>query len=247
MIQPVRNCTLRSVRGQRKGPQPNAAVAGRVVGGQLQVAAAEEPGDPAVRAAEVEDEDARVVLQGLDEQEIERETLALRQSPRGRAYGRRRRETGRSETASATGFRGWRAPRGQDARCAARRSAGRRSAPGTPPRPPTQTRIGPVVSEVAPAVGRTTPGAGRSLRGSPSRRAPRRCEGCHRRGVRSVQGRRASAMVSARSPYATPSVSSSTSASPKRPDSTSAALSTIADAVPSVSCTWAIIEYRLEK
>ena len=62
-------------RGQRKGPQPNAAVAGRVVGGQLQVAAPEEPGDPAVRASEVEDEDARVVLQSLDEQEIERETL----------------------------------------------------------------------------------------------------------------------------------------------------------------------------
>ena len=61
--------------GQRKGPQPKAAVPGRVVGGQLQVAAAEEPGDPAVRAAEVEDEDARVVLQGLDEQKVERETL----------------------------------------------------------------------------------------------------------------------------------------------------------------------------
>ena len=30
---------------------------------------------PAVRAAEVEDEDARVVLQGLDEQKIEREAL----------------------------------------------------------------------------------------------------------------------------------------------------------------------------
>ena len=60
---------------QRKGPQPKAAVSGRVVGGQLQVAAPEEPGDPAVRAPEVEDEDARVVLQGLDEQKIEREAL----------------------------------------------------------------------------------------------------------------------------------------------------------------------------
>ena len=60
---------------QRKGPQPKSAVPGRVVGGQLQVAAPEEPGDPAVRAPEVEDEDARVVLQGLDEQKIEREAL----------------------------------------------------------------------------------------------------------------------------------------------------------------------------
>ena len=75
MIQPVRNWRLRSVRGSAKGRKSKAARAGRVVGGQLQVAAPEEPGDPAVRAPEVEDEDARVVLQGLDEQEIERETL----------------------------------------------------------------------------------------------------------------------------------------------------------------------------
>ena len=75
MIQPVKNCRLRSVRGRAKGRKPKAAVPGRVVGGQLQVAAPEEPGDPAVRAPEVEDEHARVVLQGLDEQEIEREAL----------------------------------------------------------------------------------------------------------------------------------------------------------------------------
>ena len=61
--------------GQRKRPQSKPALPGGVVGGQLQVAAPEEPGDPAVRASEVEDEDARVVLQSLDEQEIERETL----------------------------------------------------------------------------------------------------------------------------------------------------------------------------
>ena len=71
------------------------------------------------------------------------------------------------------------------------RSAGRRSAPGTPPRRPTRTRIGPAACAVAPAAGKTMREAGRSLRGSPSRRAPRRCGADRRPVVRFAQGRRA--------------------------------------------------------
>ena len=47
-----------------------------VVGGQFQVAPAEEAGERAIAAAQVEDQDARAVLQRLNEQEIQREALA---------------------------------------------------------------------------------------------------------------------------------------------------------------------------
>ena len=76
MIQPVKNCTGPLGLRQRKRAQSKPALAARVVGRQLHVAAAQESRDPAVRAPEVQDENAGVVLQGLNEQEIERETFA---------------------------------------------------------------------------------------------------------------------------------------------------------------------------
>ena len=177
--------------GQRKGPQPKAAVSGRVVGGQLQVTAPEEPGDPAVRAPEVEDEDARVVLQGLDEQKIEREALPRAGRPEDQRVAdvavkqvivKRRLPLGfedgerRAAQVSAARRSGRRAV---DRRRARRRARGDKHGSDLS------------VSAVAPAVGKTTRGAGRTLRGSLWRRAPRRCEADRRPVVRSVQGRRA--------------------------------------------------------
>ena len=78
--------------GDPPGQELKGAVAGRkveraegdvlvgVVGAELEVGAFEELGEPAVGAAEIEDEDLGVVLLGLDQEKIEEEALP---APRG--------------------------------------------------------------------------------------------------------------------------------------------------------------------
>ena len=61
-------------RRERERLKPERGL--RLAGRQLQVAAPEEPGQPAVGAAQVQDQDARVVPERLDQEEVQREALA---------------------------------------------------------------------------------------------------------------------------------------------------------------------------
>ena len=60
--------------GERERLQPERRL--RLAGRELQVTASQKPGQPAVGAAQVQDQDARVVPESLDQQEVEREALA---------------------------------------------------------------------------------------------------------------------------------------------------------------------------
>ena len=62
--------------GERKRAQLEAGFRAAVLGGQLQVSASEKPGEPAVGPSQIEDQNSRVVLKRLQEEEVEREALA---------------------------------------------------------------------------------------------------------------------------------------------------------------------------
>ena len=61
-------------RRERERLQPERRL--RLAGRELQVAPPEEPGQPAVGAAQIQDQDARVVPERLDQKEVQREALA---------------------------------------------------------------------------------------------------------------------------------------------------------------------------
>ena len=60
---------------QREWPQPERSVS-VPIGGQLHVSAPEKLGQPAVGPPKIENDDAGVVLEGLDQQEVQAEALA---------------------------------------------------------------------------------------------------------------------------------------------------------------------------
>ena len=81
VTQPVRNWKVRSpggrLNGRNRKESPDAAVIGR----QLQVAPAQETGQPAIAPAQIQNQDTRLILQRLNEQEVERKTLARPRRP----------------------------------------------------------------------------------------------------------------------------------------------------------------------
>ena len=67
---------MRSPRRQGEGPETETAVSPSAVRGQFHVPAIEKARQPAVGSAQIENENAGIVLEGLNQQEIERKALA---------------------------------------------------------------------------------------------------------------------------------------------------------------------------
>ena len=164
---------------RREGERLKAEHRLRLAGRELEVAASDEPREPAVGAAEAENQDPGVVLERLDNEEVEREALA-----RARGAQHQRVPHLAGEQIVAVG----RTPRRLEHR--ERLPAVRKSARDTRPCPPKGTLSALAVHGAAPAAARITPEADRTPTVSPSRRARRRGAGGRRPPPRSARGRR---------------------------------------------------------